>query len=136
MHIEVTRGPNLGAALVVAARPQRIGTADDNDLVVRDGTASRHHCEVEPSPDGAGFETSAPGTGSSPRACASTTPSSFRHAHAVGRPEIVATPLGESLERELTTRDRFGEVLGGAPRMRDLFADLERILRVGRRSAA
>jgi transcriptional regulator with GAF, ATPase, and Fis domain len=45
----------------------------------------------------------------------------------LGDTEIVATPLGESLERAPTTRDRFGEVLGRAPRMRDLFADLERI---------
>ena len=32
----------------MAGQPVRVGTADDNDLVLTDDTVSRHHCELEP----------------------------------------------------------------------------------------
>jgi len=48
VRVEVTRGPDAGAKLDTAGQPVRIGTADDNDLVLTDDSVSRQHCEVEP----------------------------------------------------------------------------------------
>ena len=45
----------------------------------------------------------------------------------LGDTELGLSALAETVEREQTTRDRFGDLLGASPRMRELFADLERI---------
>jgi transcriptional regulator with PAS, ATPase and Fis domain len=45
----------------------------------------------------------------------------------MGDTELALAPSGETVEREQTTTDRFGDLLGCSPRMRELFADLERI---------
>jgi DNA-binding NtrC family response regulator len=45
----------------------------------------------------------------------------------LGDTEIAIVPLGETIEREQTTTDRFGDLVGCAPHTRELFADLERV---------
>ena len=47
VRLEVARGPDAGAAIDLAGQPVRVGTADDNDLVLTDDSVSRHHCELE-----------------------------------------------------------------------------------------
>ena len=46
-----------------------------------------------------------------------------------GRTAISLTPLNDLVAREQALSDRFGDVLGWSERMRELFADLERIAR-------
>jgi two-component system, NtrC family, response regulator GlrR len=46
---------------------------------------------------------------------------------ALGETWLAVQWLGETVDREQVQTDRFGDVLGRAPRMRELFADLERI---------
>jgi transcriptional regulator with PAS, ATPase and Fis domain len=45
----------------------------------------------------------------------------------LGESTLAITPLTETVDREQAATDRFGDLLGNSPRMRELFADLERI---------
>jgi DNA-binding NtrC family response regulator len=47
VRLRVASGPDEGAACVLAKERVRVGTADDNDLVLADPRVSRHHVEVE-----------------------------------------------------------------------------------------
>src|SRR5262249_23235079 len=47
----------------------------------------------------------------------------------LGQTTVSVTPLDETVDKEQATIDRFGDLLGRSPRMRELFADLERIAR-------
>jgi transcriptional regulator with GAF, ATPase, and Fis domain len=128
VRVEVARGPDAGAALDVAGQPVRIGTADDNDLVLTDDSVSRHHCELEPVAGGMRVRDTGSTNGvfaGGVRVYDAMVP--FDARLRAGDTEIVLTPSGETVEREQTTADRFGDLLGCSPRMRELFADLDRI---------
>ena len=130
-RITVTKGPDVGFVSEVAGAPVRVGTSLDNDIVLTDDTVSRRHCELEP----------AQGGGVLVRDTGSTNgvlTSGMRVFQAVlvgtaslqlGQTTLTITPLDETVDREQATVDRFGDVLGRSARMRELFADLERIAR-------
>jgi transcriptional regulator with GAF, ATPase, and Fis domain len=128
VHVGVVRGPDAGAGVDVAGQPVRVGTADDNDLVLTDDAVSRHHCELEPVAGGMRVRDVASTNGvfaGTLRVYDALVP--FDARLRVGDTELALTPSGETVEREQTTADRFGDLLGCSPRMRELFADLERI---------
>jgi transcriptional regulator with GAF, ATPase, and Fis domain len=128
VRLEVARGPDAGAGMDVAGQPVRIGTADDNDLVLTDDSVSRHHCELEPVTGGMRVRDAGSTNGvfvGGVRVYDALVP--FDARMRVGDSELALTPSGETVEREQTTTDRFGDLLGCSPRMRELFADLERI---------
>jgi transcriptional regulator with PAS, ATPase and Fis domain len=128
VRLAVARGPDAGAALDVAGQPVRVGTADDNDLVLTDDAVSRHHCELEPIDGGMRVRDMASTNGvfvGGVRVYDALVPLDARVR--VGDTELTLAPSGETVQREQTTTDRFGDLLGCSPRMRELFADLERI---------
>jgi transcriptional regulator with PAS, ATPase and Fis domain len=128
VRIQVVRGPDQGATLEVAGRSVNVGTADDNQLVLTDDSVSRAHCELEPVPGGMRVRDKGSTNGvfvGGVRVYDAVLPLDV-HVR-LGDTELALTALGEMVEREQTTRDRFGDVLGAAPCMRELFADLERI---------
>ena len=128
VRVAVVRGPDAGAWLDVAGQPVRIGTADDNDLVLTDDSVSRHHCELEPVAGGMRVRDAGSTNGvfaAGVRVYDALVP--FDARLRAGDNEIALAPSGETVEREQTTADRFGDLLGCSPRMRELFADLERI---------
>ncbi len=134
VRVEVVRGPDAGLAVDLAGQSLTVGTGEDSGLRLRDDTVSRRHCELEPVAGGlrvrdAGstngvFSASGGGAGSL-RVFDAVLPLDARLR--LGDTELAIVALGETVEREQTTRDRFGDVLGASPRMRELFADLERI---------
>lgn len=106
----------------------RIGKAPDNDLVLSDGTVSRHHCELERNErqvtlrdlgstnhthvGGATIEQAviAPGT-----------------TFTVGDVDLMLHVEPERMQVAPSTRDRFGETIGPSLAMRQIFGILERI---------
>jgi transcriptional regulator with PAS, ATPase and Fis domain len=129
-RIAVTKGPDAGFTLDVAGTPVRIGTALDNDIVLTDDTVSRRHCEIEPTGQGVCVRD----TGSTNGVL--TAGMHIREAILVGsvslqlgQTTLLITPLDETVDKEQSTVDRFGDLLGRSARMRELFADLERIAR-------
>jgi transcriptional regulator with PAS, ATPase and Fis domain len=127
-RIEVIKGPEQGLFLDVAGTPVRIGTSLDNDIVLTDDTVSRHHCEIEPTSQG--IRVRDVGSTNGIFAAGARVFDALLLAPAnvlVGETTLSITPLDETVDREQATVDRFGDLLGKSSRMRELFADLERI---------
>ena len=127
-RIVVTQGPDAGQSLEIAGVSASVGTAPDNDLVLHDDTVSRRHCEIESLPEGVRVRD----IGSTNGVFAS----GLRIHDAIlpgagtlwlGDTQIAITPLDETVDRVQANADRFGDVVGASGRMRELFADLERI---------
>jgi len=128
IRVEVTAGPDRGASLDVAGQAVVAGKAEDCDLVLSDDMVSRRHCELEPVEGGVRVRDAGSTNGvfvGGVRVYDALLPLGSRLR--IGDSEIAVIALGETVEREQTTSDRFGDLLGCSPRMRELFADLERI---------
>jgi len=128
VRVEVVGGPDAGVRADVAGQTLKIGTAEDNGLVLTDDSVSRAHCEVEPVAGGMRVRDVGSTNGvfaGGVRVYDAVLP--FDSRLRLGDTELALTALAETVEREQTTRDRFGDLLGASPRMRELFADLERI---------
>jgi transcriptional regulator with PAS, ATPase and Fis domain len=128
VRLDVTQGRETGQHVVMAEQLVRVGTADDNDLVLSDDTVSRYHCEIEPAPGGIRVRDLRSTNGvlvNGVRFYDALLPLSSR-LH-LGDTELAIVPLDETVEREQTMSDRFGDLVGCAPHTRELFADLERI---------
>jgi transcriptional regulator with GAF, ATPase, and Fis domain len=127
-RIAVTAGPNAGLKLDFAASSVRVGTAPDNDIVLTDDSVSRHHCEFAATEEGLRLRdmqstNGVVANGLRVYEATLTGPSTV----ALGDTTLTITPLSDTVSRERAGEDRFGDVLGSSPRMRELFADLERI---------
>jgi pSer/pThr/pTyr-binding forkhead associated (FHA) protein len=51
LTLEIIEGPGAGKQLTLTG-PTVIGRAEDSDLMLEDGEASRHHARITPQPDG------------------------------------------------------------------------------------
>jgi transcriptional regulator with PAS, ATPase and Fis domain len=127
-RITVTSGPNTGLALDFAASSVRVGTAPDNDIVLTDDSVSRHHCEVAATEEGLRIRdmqstNGVVANGLRVYEAMLTGPGTV----GLGDTTLTITPLADTVSKEQTGDDRFGDVLGSSPRMRELFADLARI---------
>ncbi len=128
VRVSVTRGPNTGLYVESAGTPVRIGTSSENDLVLTDDTVSRRHAELQPTPLGMRVRDVESTNGivmGGVRLKDGFVTGDFQIA--MGETWVAVQWLGETVDREQVQTDRFGDVLGRAPRMRELFADLERI---------
>jgi transcriptional regulator with PAS, ATPase and Fis domain len=130
-RISVIAGPDAGTTIESAGALVRIGTAPDNDLVLRDDTVSRRHCEIECATAGVRVRDVGSTNGvwlGGIRVLDAVIGGPLRSTTlAVGDTQITVTRLEETVERLQATSTRFGDVLGASPRMRELFADLDRI---------
>jgi transcriptional regulator with GAF, ATPase, and Fis domain len=131
-RIVVTAGPDAGKQLDAAGSLVRVGTAEDNDLVLRDDTVSRRHCEIESSREGVRVRdvgsTNGVFVGGVRIYDASLDPSlGSTTTLTIGDTHLTIRRLHETIDRLQANTDRFGDVLGASARMRELFADLDRI---------
>jgi transcriptional regulator with PAS, ATPase and Fis domain len=127
-RIAVTKGPDQGFSLEAAGVIVRVGSSSDNDLVLNDHTVSRRHCEIDLMNEGIRVRDTQSRNGvfvSRMRIydAVLTGPVTIE----IGDTAITITPLSDTVVRMQALADRFGDILGGSPRMRELFADLERI---------
>ena len=128
VRVSVTQGPDAGAWTDTATAPVRIGTASENDLVLGDDTVSRRHCELEPTLEGVRVRDLHSTNGvllQGVRLRDATVSGDF--ALQMGDSTIAVEHLPETVDREQAASDRFVDLLGRSARMRELFADLERI---------
>jgi DNA-binding NtrC family response regulator len=127
-RLTVTKGPDRGLVIDAAGTPIRIGVDPANDLVLTDDSVSRHHCEVELTEGGVRLRDRGSTNGvnvDSIRVYDAVLPGDVRFT--LGDTEITVAALPSVVEREQAGTDRFGEVRGAAPRMRELFATLGRL---------
>lgn len=126
-RVAVTKGPDAGLVIEAAGRLLRVGTSAENDLVLSDDTVSRKHCEVELGESG--FRVRDVGSTNGIRALGARFYDAAFDAPlelSLGETTISVTPLGETEDREQTRAQTFGDLLGASPKMRELFAELER----------
>jgi len=127
-RVEVTSGPDNGLVRDIEAPVIRVGARRGNDVQLTDAKVSGLHCEIRLDERGyrlrdldstngtyvGGLRINdiyiQPGTQIS-----------------VGGSRLRFEPLGESVEVELSERDRFGSMIGRSVKMRELFARLEKL---------
>lgn len=127
-RISIVQGPDSGTSFETVNKPIRVGTAPENDLVLADKTVSRRHCAVEPVVGG--FRIRDEGsTNGLLIADARVYDAVFSGKVQIrmGDTVLAVEPMAETVEKEQSTVNRYGDLLGRSSRMRELFADLARI---------
>ena len=128
LRVSVTQGPNSGTTREIAGNTLRVGSSSDNDLALTDITVSRRHCSIEPLPSGVRIRDEGSTNGvfiGNTRVYDVVVGGTVQVR--LGDSLLTVEPLSELVAREQATTDRFCDLLGRSPRMRELFADLARI---------
>jgi len=128
ISVSVLEGPNKGKRIETAGKSVGIGTAEDNALVLQDDTVSRRHVELVPTANGITVRDEGSTNGSfigAVRVEAATFTEAFQLR--LGQTVIAVSPMNETVDREQSIANRFGDLLGTSANMRELFADLARI---------
>ncbi len=128
IRIEVTGGPNAGQSVELAGPEIRIGTGKNVQLLLFDPTVSRHHITLRIETSGIRVVDQGSSNG--------TSIDGVRINDAFVRPDSIIT-LGETtlrlrlssgtVELPVSSRERYGSLLGTSVPMRQLFTLLERI---------
>jgi transcriptional regulator with PAS, ATPase and Fis domain len=127
-RISVVQGPDSGRHIETANQPIRVGSAAENDLVLSDKTVSRRHCSIEPV--SGGFRLRDEGSTNGIFLADARLYDAVLKGEAqvrLGDTVLSVVQLAETVAREQSPIDRFVDLLGTSSRMRELFADLERI---------
>src|SRR5262245_63143287 len=112
-RVAVTRGPDTGLTIDVAGASLRIGSSEESDLVLRDDTVSRRHCEIEVVAEGTRVRDVGSTNGvfwGALRLYDAILPGEVTLT--LGDTELSVTPLTETIDREQVDGDRFGDALG------------------------
>jgi DNA-binding NtrC family response regulator len=118
----------VGGESVESASVVRIGSKDGNTLRVENSTMSRYHFEIEPTADGVVLRDL--GSTNGTFVDGYRVREIFLPARAqlkAGEVALTYELLGEEELIELSHNDRFADVLGRSPPMRELFRMLERV---------
>jgi DNA-binding NtrC family response regulator len=117
-----------GATIEGAGTIIRVGSKDGNSLRLQNETVSRYHFEIEPTPLGFLLRDLGSTNGTfvdGYRARELYLPK--RATIKAGEVTLQFEALGEEVPIALSHEDRFGDVLGRSPAMRELFGMLERV---------
>jgi transcriptional regulator with GAF, ATPase, and Fis domain len=128
-RIAVTAGPSKGLVLPLTEGIVRVGSADTNEIVLKDPKISRVHIEVEVLPtglrvrdlhskNGTFFQGSRVGTVELPIAGAVLT---------LGASELAFQPDDPPVPVSASVREQCGRLLGRSLAIRDLFGQIERV---------
>lgn len=105
-----------------------IGSATDNDVVIRDSRVSREHCRIVHEPCGYLVQDLGSTNGTQVnRVRVREAYLKSGTALTLGGVDLRFSTFGERVELAPSTRDSFGAVVGRSRRMREVFAILERI---------
>jgi transcriptional regulator with GAF, ATPase, and Fis domain len=127
-RIEVTAGADAGLVRDIETPVIRVGARRGNDVQLTDSKVSGLHCEIRLDDRGYRLRDLDSTNG--------TFVGGFRINDvyiqpgaqiSVGGTRLKFEPLGESVEVELSDRDRFGSMIGRSVKMRELFARLEKL---------
>jgi DNA-binding NtrC family response regulator len=124
----VLSGDQKGEQRVLDGDLLRIGKNADNDLVLTDTTVSREHCEIARDPKG--YLLRDLGSTNGTLLDGAEIKEGYLKPGAVltvGRIELQVRTYAERIELLPSERDRFGELVGRDPAMREIFGLLERV---------
>ena len=127
LRISVVGGRGT-APTVFERRLLYVGSAPDNDVVVGDSSVSRNHLKIEGERGGFRIRDLGSKNGTWMGGCRLvegllTDRTTLR----VGQVELLVEPLAETHEVALSRERRFGDLLGDAPAMREIFAHLGKV---------
>lgn len=125
--VEVVQGPDAGKKKRAESDQIHIGTADDNDLVLNDSTVSRYHVSLEHRGDRVLVrdQGSTNGTLFAPGAWIERGFIRPGATLTIGK-SLLRVDDGETVELETLDQDSIGPLLGRAPAMRRLMAQIQR----------
>jgi two-component system, NtrC family, response regulator GlrR len=127
-RLVITKGPDSGLTLEAAGRLLKVGSSTDNDLVLSDSLVSRRHCEIELT--AAGFRVRDTGSTNGIRTPGTRIfDAAFERTSelTIGASRLSITLLSDGEDREQSRAGSFGDLIGRTGKMRELFADLERL---------
>lgn len=128
IRVEVVKGPTAGTVTELPGLGARVGSGKDADLILNDPTVSRHHLTLRIEGDAIRVTDNQSRNG--------TQLDGVRILDAFARPDAVLVigstnlrlrMLDTSIEVPLSTKERFGNMLGRSVPMRRMFGLLERI---------
>jgi len=126
--VVVLNGAQKGTEAQIAGDIFRIGKSPDSDLVLQDASVSRNHCEIVR--DAKGFLLRDLGSTNGTLVDGAEVREVYLRAGVVirvGHVELKVAPYSERIELLPSERDRFGEVAGSSPAMREVFGLMERL---------
>src|SRR6187551_914502 len=127
-RIEVVSGPDAGLVRDIEASVIRIGARRGNDVQLTDSKVSGLHCEVRLDDRGYRLRDLDSTNGTFVSGLRINDVYIQPDAQiAVGGTRLRFDPLGESVELELSERDRLGGMIGRSVKMRELFARIEKL---------
>jgi len=128
IRIVVLDGPDRGREVTPQRHLVRVGTHPGADLTLSDATVSREHCLLTVRDEGIRVVDRGSTNGTFVDGTRIHDAEIAPGAHLrVGQTTLRVTTSDETLRIELSTRDEFGALKGRSPRMRELFAILERV---------
>lgn len=115
-------GPLQGEDFMVDKDVFTIGSGTHNDLVLRDSTISKHHCQIQVLPEGCLIRDLGSTNGTVVRGVKVTQAFLPEGAEIqLGSTKVIFCPLQESVEYALSREHSFGELLGRSVAMRRVF---------------
>jgi DNA-binding NtrC family response regulator len=127
-HAERFRLAGAGQTIEGAGTILRVGSKEGNSLRIANETVSRYHFEIEPTP--LGFVLRDLGSTNGTFVDGYRVREIYLPRRATikaGEISLAFEALGEEVPIALSREDRFGDVLGRSPAMRELFGMLERV---------
>ncbi len=122
VRVRVVDGPDRDLQATFSLPVVRLGTADDNDLVLHDATVSRYHCELRPGPGGTTLKDLGSTNGTKVhgvRITEAVVPPGTKVS--LGSSVVVIEPRTETRHALVSDEDRFGALVGSSRAMRELY---------------
>ncbi len=127
-RLAITQGRDEGLSIEAAGKLVKVGSAADNDLVLSDPLVSRRHCEILLTESGFRVRDVSSTNGVLLHGTRVHDASFDRTSElSLGDTRLTITLLAEGEDREQSSASRFQDVVGRSAKMRELFADLERL---------
>lgn len=120
-------GPLAGQEFIVGSEIVSLGMAPGNDIIIKDPTISRRHCEIELTDEGYAIRDLASTNGTYVQGV--RIQSAYLGAGTefqIGSSRLVFCPLQETCEYRLSTATSFGKLVGQSVSMRHIFYQAER----------
>ena len=128
--LHVLDGPDRGRSVTTSKETVTVGSASQNDLVLSDPAVSRHHLRVEATPGGFQLTDLDSSNGTTVGDGDLELGQILAHGAVdlrLGQTRLRFTPLAEEEDVPIPNTDRFGDLIGVSPAMRELFQTLESV---------
>lgn len=122
IELAVISGPDAGLQLSLSLPTIRIGTAPDNDIILKDRTVSRHHAEIRMTPQGLSLRDLGSTNGTYVNKLQVT--EAFLEPGTecmMGYSCLAIQQKTQERPIEITQADRLGPLVGATPQMRELY---------------